>query len=192
MAKEFTYSNPATAFLDIPHDLIGVYAWLLAMNRENHNPDRRMTDELAALEFDAVVRQCRIHKEHLPKLPKGRTARDLANWTYSAIEKLFAEFPTIPAAVEVQKARDTISWVLMQTVSPLSGGKKPLTQNEWIIYAKLRSLPPEKGMTEIQLLDWLSAEHGQNIDGKTLRNRFIAIEPFGLDNRHGAGYYIKR
>jgi hypothetical protein len=122
MATKSKYSTPATpSYLMIPDDLVGVYGGLMALHREidqkkllaqlrPDDPHKEIVDEIIAQYFEAVKHQQHRNPKHLPKLPRGRTARDLSNWTYSAMEQLYAKYPTIVDGVCVENAKD-ILWI---------------------------------------------------------------------------------
>lgn len=69
--------------------------------------------------------------------------------------------------------------------------REPVTKRAGLILDKLRSLPEQKGMTTSALLAWLSKEHNDDVDDKTLRRKLKELEPYGLQNKPKIGYFVR-
>lgn len=80
----------------------------------------------------------------------------------------------------------------VEDVKKVVNRKFPLSKRAAIIYEKLDSLPPYKGMTTSEIQDFFFEQTGKNLDEGTWKKHRKELETYGLKNARRIGYYIEK
>lgn len=80
----------------------------------------------------------------------------------------------------------------VEDVKKVVNRRFPLSKRAGIIYEKLDSLPPYKGMTTSEIQDFFFEQTGKNLDEGTWKKHRKELEAYGLKNARRIGYYIEK